>query len=167
MDPPAFISALQGTALAGLVRGDQAGGEWLFPIVETFHVLALATVFGSIAMVDLRLLGLSSRNRAVSKLSEEVLPWTWVAFLVAALSGSLLFISKAESYWFNTQFQLKFLCMLLAGLNMLAFQFGIYRRVAQWDSSLPAPLAARFAGAASLCLWLAVIVFGRWIGFTT
>jgi hypothetical protein len=167
MPTPAILEVLQHSRLADMVGGDTAGSEWLFPIIETIHVWCLATVFGSIAMVDLRLLGMSSRNGRVSKLSEEVLPWTWTAFVLAAISGLLLFISKATIYWNNPQFEMKFLSMFLAGANMMVFQFGTFRRVADWDTALPTPLAARVAGALSICLWITVIFMGRWIGFTT
>jgi hypothetical protein len=162
-----ILTALHESTLAGIVGGDATGSEWVFPIVETVHVLALATVFGSIAMVDLRLLGISSRHSRVSRLSDEVLPWTWSAFVIAAISGSLMFISKAPTYWANPQFDVKFLAMFLAGVNMMVFQFGVYRRVADWDTALPTPLTARLAGAASISLWVVVIFMGRWIGFTT
>ncbi len=167
MNIQSLLTALHDSSLAGIVAGESSGSEWVFPIVETLHVLSLATVFGSIAMVDLRLLGLGSRQSRVSGLTAEVLPWTWTAFLIAAMTGSLMFISKAPVYWVNTQFQLKFVAMVLAGVNMLVFHFGIHRRVAEWDTTLPTPLAARAAGATSIVLWTVVIFMGRWIGFTT
>lgn len=167
MNIHAVLEALQNSAVAGIVTGSTTDSDVLFPIIETVHVLALATVFGSIVMVDLRLLGISSRGSRVSRLSAEVLPWTWTAFVLAAISGSLMFVGKATTYWNNPQFELKFLGMFLAGVNMLAFHFGIYRRVSDWDCALPAPRAARLAGALSIGLWVAVIFMGRWVGFTT
>ena len=163
MSDDSLLQWLQDSALAQAIRG----GEWLFPAIETVHVLSLATVFGSILLVDLRLLGLSSRASALSRLTHETLPYTWAAFGLAALSGSLMFISKAPVYFHNLQFRLKFLCLLLAGINMLVFHAGIYRRVAQWDLRLPPPAPARIAGALSIALWLSIIALGRWVGFTS
>jgi hypothetical protein len=167
MAVPEFVTALQGTPLAAYISGDAEGAEWAFPVIETLHVMALATVYGSIVMVDLRMLGIASRDLRMSKLAGEILPWTWTAFIVAAISGSLLFISKAETYWNNFETRGKFLCMALAGVNMLIYQFGMHRRVAEWDTRVPPPLAVRAAGALSIMLWTGVIFFGRWIGFTT
>jgi hypothetical protein len=161
-----LLLAAEHTSLAAAMRGE-LGGEWLFPIVETLHVISLAMVFGSIAMLDLRLVGTASRDSAVSRLSREVLPYTWGAFICALVTGTLLFVSKAHVYFYNLQFQLKFLCMFLAGVNMAVFHFGIYRRVLEWDERHPPPRAARLAGVLSIALWMAVIFFGRWIGFTT
>jgi hypothetical protein len=167
MPTPAILEVPQHSKLADMVGGNAAGSEWLFPVIETIHVLSLATVFGSITVVDLRLLGISSRSNRVSKLSEEVLPWTWTAFVLAAITGSLLFISKATIYWNNPQFEMKFLSMFLAAVNMMVFRYGVFRCVADWDTSLPTPLAARVAGTLSICLWIVVTFMVRWIGFTT
>jgi hypothetical protein len=166
MTMPNFLSAAEHTSLAAAMRGE-LGWEWLFPIVETLHVISLAMVFGSIVMVDLRLVGAASPDSVVSRLPGEVLPYTWGAFVCAAITGALLFVSKAHVYFNNLQFQLKFLCMFLAGVNMAVFHFGAYRHVLEWDERHPPPRTARLAGALSIALWISVIFFGRWIGFTT
>jgi len=161
------LEFLQSLPLSEAMRSEQPSTEWVFTFVETIHVLALTIVFGSIAMVDLRLLGWTARDSAVAGLMRETVPWTWGAWMVAAISGSLLFISKAMSYASNLDFQLKFACMALAALNMAAFHFGPYRTVASWDTAPKPPQSARIAGGLSLLLWVGVIVFGRWVGFTT
>src|SRR5262249_21748680 len=115
---------------------------------------------------DLRLLGVASRNRPVTRLIREVLPVTWSAFAVAALTGGTLFTSNAVEYAKNFPFQMKMVLMALAGLNMLAFHFVTYRSVATWDEAARPPPAARLAGACSITLWLGIVAFGRWIGFT-
>jgi len=158
-----ILNLIEHTYLATLVRE----GDWGFPLAECLHVLSITTVFGSILMMDLRLLGLASRDSAVTKLSREVLPYTWIAFACAVITGTVIFISKASVYWYNLQFELKFLFMALAAANMLIFHFGAFRRVADWDATLPPPPAARLAGALSIALWITVVFFGRWIGFTT
>lgn len=161
-----LLTSMRNWPISAAVRGDLNGTDWLFPIIETVHVMALTIVLGTIAMLDLRLLGLASRNSRVSRLSAEVLPWTWIAWCTAAVFGTLLFISKPDVYAQNLQFELKFVCMGLAAGNMAVFHLGAYRRVQQWDSGEP-PLSAKMAGALSLALWIGVAFFGRWTGFTT
>jgi len=160
-----LLTAIQSWPVSSAMRGDTPGTEWFFPIIETLHVMALTIVVGSIAMVDLRLLGVASRDSAVSRLSAEVLRWTWTAWCAAAVFGTLMFMSKAVSYAADLQFRLKFVCMALAAVNMLVFHFGAYRDVAAWDSDKP-PVSAKVAGAFSLSLWIGVVFFGRWTGFT-
>lgn len=166
MNIPRLLSEMQDTTLSQAIR---SGVPWqhLFPAIETVHVLFLTIVVGSIVMVDMRLLGITSRDSALTRLSREVLPWTWTAFAMSAVTGTMLFMSKAETYYDNLEFRLKFAFMFLAFLNMLVFHFGVYRRVLRWDYMLPPPFAARAAGALSIALWLAVIFCGRWVGFTT
>jgi len=165
MNMAGITHAIEAWPLAGAIRGDVPGTEWLFPIVETGHVLALAVVFGSILIVDLRLLGLCARDTPVSALTAELLPWTWGAWFVAALFGLGLFISHASGYLGNPDFIRKFVCMGLAGLNMAVFHLGAYRGVARWDTGATVP-AAKIAGAVSIVLWIGVVYFGRLVGFS-
>jgi hypothetical protein len=139
---------------------------WLFPTIETVHVFALVLVVGSIMTVDLRLLGLTNKERPFSQLAGEMLPWTWVAFSVAAGAGLLMFSSKAVVYYGNIPFRLKMFCLLLAGINMVLFHWLGTRHLETWDRKQP-PNVAKFAGGASLLLWTTIVAAGRWIGFTT
>jgi len=142
-----------------------AESEWLFPTIEVIHVFAISMVFGTIAIIDLRLLGLASTNRRYTEMARELLPWTWGAWFVAAMFGTLLIASRPVAYFENTDFRLKFLCMGLAGLNMLVFQLVTSRDVAGWDKG-GASLAGRVAGGLSLVLWIGVVYFARKTGFT-
>jgi hypothetical protein len=159
--------AIHDSGISSFVRGDEPGTEWVFPIIETVHVLCLAIVFGSIALVDLRLLGISGRQQPFTTVYKELIPWTWWAFLLAAISGSLLGTGKIEDYLHSPQVFWKFFLMALAGLNMLLFQFGVFQRVKDWDTMASPPGRARLAGALSLICWVGVVFFGRWIGFVT
>lgn len=149
---------LQNTPLAMSISED-----W-FPWVESVHVVCLAVVAGSIFLVDTRLIGLTSRNLRFTYLSDRLLPWTWGAFIGAAITGSAMFIAGATNYVHNAPFLIKMCLLVLAGINMLYFQFVTFRSVQSWDTGRPIP-AARTAGAISLTLWCLVIGFGRWIGF--
>ena len=139
---------------------------WLFPTIETVHVFALVLVVGSIMTVDLRLLGFTNRERPFSEIAAEMLPWTWVAFTVAATAGLLMFSSKALIYYGNIPFRLKMLSLALAGINMVLFHGLGTRHLKTWDRKQP-PALAKFAGGTSLLLWIVIVAAGRWIGFTT
>ncbi len=140
--------------------------DYLFPSIESLHVLADAVVFGSIAMVDLHLLGVTFKRSQFTKVSSELLPFTWVAFFFAVISGALLFISSAVNYAANSFFQFKIALLLLAGLNMLIFQRLISQDHHRWSQQSQIPNSARWAGLISLSLWIGVVLCGRWIGFT-
>ena len=142
-----------------------AQSTWLFPIIETVHVLALTLVVGSVFVMDSRLLGLTGRDRSVSEVIAGALPWTWSAFAVACGAGGLLFSSKATTYYVNWPFRIKLVCLALAGVNMLVFHLVTARDMASWDRGAPPP-AARAAAIVSLTLWVVIVASGRWIGFT-
>lgn len=128
-------------------------------------MLALTLVVGSVAMMDLRLLGFGSHTRSASEVIANSLPWAWSAFAVAFIAGSLMFSSKAGTYYLNIPFRIKMVCLTLAALNMLVFHFFTARGMVAWDRGMPPP-SARFAAACSLTLWIIIVATGRWIGFT-
>jgi hypothetical protein len=161
MNLPELMSWLQQLPFAVSI----AEGDLLFPLLESVHVLAVTLVVGTVAMMDLRLLGLTP-SRKISEVLESSLPFTWGAFLVALVAGGALFCSKAVTYYGNIPFRIKMVCLLLAGVNMLVFHRLTARRVSDWDCSTP-PAAARVAGGISILLWITIVATGRWIGFTT
>lgn len=157
-----FLKWLESTQLAEFIRES----EWVFPAIESVHVITLALVVGTIAIVDLRLLGLASTSRSYAELSREVLPWTWASFAFAAISGSLMFVSQPVGYFGNLAFRIKILLLCLAGTNMLVFEFITGRDTARWRREDPVPLPGKIAASFSLAFWITVVFLGRWIGFT-
>lgn len=143
-----------------------AESSWAFPTIESVHVIALVTVVGTIAIMDLRLLGVASRDTAVSLMSRDTLPFTWGAFVLAAITGSLLFVSKATSYAHNPYFIAKMICLALAGINMGIFHMSVWKTLTQWDSDCVVPTGGKVAASLSLFFWVLVVFFGRAIGFT-
>jgi hypothetical protein len=160
--PPDWIAYLEGSELADTIREN----DLLFPVIESVHVLAICLVVGSILVVDLRLLGLASVNRPVSRITGSILPLTWFAFAVAVVSGGLMFISNATKYLGNGYFVAKMILIAVAGLNMVVFHAIGAKDMPKWEKSARLPLRARAAGALSILLWIAVVACGRWIGFT-
>lgn len=161
-----FTSILESIRASGLATTIRDSIYW-FPLIEATHVIALTLVFGTILIVDLRLLGVASRERSFRQLSSELLRWTWIAFALAVVTGGLMFITEAVVYAGNLAFQLKMLLLALAGANMAAFQILTLKTVDAWDASLATPGRARLAGALSILFWIGVVVAGRAIGFTT
>jgi hypothetical protein len=157
---PAFFTWLEHRPFAISI----AESTWLFPIAETIHVLALTVVVGSVAMMDVRLLGIGNKDRPASEVIASSLPWAWTAFAVAFAAGSMMFSSKAASYYTNVPFRIKMVCLLLAAINMLVFHFFTARNMAAWDRGRP-PLGARLAASFSLALWIIIVATGRWVGF--
>lgn len=154
---------LQSTRIASAI----AENEILFPWIESVHVLAIVLVVGTISIVDLRLLGVASLDLKVRRLMRDVIPYTWGAFTVAAITGSLMFSSDAVHYAHNFFLLGKLVLLALAGINMAAFHFIGVGDIEHWDTGTGrTPMAARAAATISLVVWIAVVAFGRGIGFT-
>jgi hypothetical protein len=156
---PAFCGWLEQSPVGAAVRQSL----WLFPAIETAHLLGMTVLVGTVAAFDLRLLGWASRTR-VSEWARRLLPWTWVGFGIQVVTGALLFSSEAAKMYVNPAFRLKMLLICLAGVQALVFRLA-GRRLAAWDERATVPVAARIGGLVSMLLWIGVVAAGRWIGF--
>jgi hypothetical protein len=163
MDISEVIKSIENTNIASSIRDSL----FLFPMLESIHVMGLAIVFGTIAIIDLRLLGLASTHRPFHRMASDILKWTWIAFTITFVTGALMFTTNATVYVHNPVFQAKMALLLLAGVNMGIFELTSGRSVRQWDTSSSPPAGAKAAAVISLTLWISVIFLGRWIGFTT
>jgi hypothetical protein len=163
MDLAGFLASLETSGLSNRLKDSL----YLFPLTEATHVVGLAVVFGTIMIVDLRLLGLASVRRPFSRITSDVLKWTWMAFALTVVTGLLMFITNATVYYHNFYFRAKMVTLALAGINMVIFELTTGRTAHRWDKDTAAPRAGKAAAALSLLLWTGVIFWGRWIGFTT
>jgi hypothetical protein len=132
--------------------------EWVFPTVQSLHFIGFALSIGTIAIVDLRLLGWGMRRHTAAELAADLNPWTNAGVAVMLITGMLMFSSDAVTYHYNPSFQFKMSCLTAA----LLFHFTLHRHVVRLGTS---PVAARLAGAFSLVLWTAVVAGGRFIAF--
>jgi hypothetical protein len=163
MDISAFLASLESSGLATRIRNSL----YIFPLLESIHVFGLSMVFGTIALIDLRLLGVASTRRSFRRMASDILKWTWAAFAVTAATGALMFTTNAAVYYHNFFFRTKMLMLALAGINMLVFELTAGRTIHRWDKAPSAPVVGKTTAAISLVLWISIIFLGRWIGFTT
>lgn len=163
MDIRPFLDWLESTDIALLVQQS----AWAFPTAEILHVISICLVYGVIVIVDLKLIGVAGKNQTYSNLARESLRWCWLGFVIAVISGGVLFISQANAYFDNTAFKVKMLFIVLAGINMLIMEFITSKDSSIWEKNgVEIPMNARVAGFLSLSFWTIVIFCGRWIGFT-
>ena len=157
-----FCKWLEQTSLGAAVRESL----WLFPAIETVHLLGMAALVATIAVLDFRLLGWVMRRERFSELAGRLLPWAWLAFAVQVVSGVLLFSSEAVKVYTNPAFRWKVLLILFVGVHALIFHWTVYRDVATWDDSAVLPTRAKISAVVSLALWIGIVAAGRFIGFS-
>lgn len=138
---------------------------YMYPIVESTHVLALMLFVGFATILDLRLLGWILKGVPVSQVAGRLLPWTIGGFIVMNITGLLLFYAIPVRTYQSIFFRAKVIFLILAGLNVWFFHTRVFKRIAEWDSDVITPKAARRAGLASLVLWAGIIVAGRMIAY--
>ena len=156
----AWLPWLESTAVAVAMRES----VWLYPAVETAHILGFVVLVGAAAMFDLRLLGLS-RAVPVTGMARHLLPWARLGLALAAPTGLLMFMTEATTTASNPAFQLKLALIGAAILNAGVFHRWAFKSVQYWDRDAPTPPAAKAAGAISLALWTTVIACGRLIAY--
>lgn len=162
MDLQTLWAALETSPVGDFV----ASSAWAFPALESVHVIAVVTVVATVAVMDLRLLGLAGKDWTVSETSDDTLRWTWGAFGLAVITGTLLFVSKAHVYAREPWFLAKLALFAIAGANMAIFHQATWKRLSHWNAGVRPPSAAMIAGALSLAVWVLAIICGRFIGFT-
>jgi len=134
---------------------------WLFPIIETVHLIALTVLLGTVLIVALRLFGLILRRQEVPRLAADLAPWTFGAVCTMVITGILLFVSEPVKCYNNPPFRLKMMFLLLA----ITYHFTVYRKLTNRAPGLPSPASQKVAAALSLLLWFGVGLAGRAIGF--
>ena len=163
MQIDAFLKLIEASRFATTIRDS----IWMFPIIESIHVISFTLVVGTIAIIDLRLLGLASTQRSFQRMSSDILKWTWAAFALTVATGLTMFSTNAGIYYHNPFFRTKMLLLVLAGVNMVVFEITAGRTIHRWDKARSAPRAGKAVAILSLTVWISIIFMGRMIGFTT
>ena len=138
----------------------------LFPVIEGLHVLGLSISVGLIVISDLRLAGVLLKKRPASEVWGQFLPWLIPGFILMTITGQLLFWSHAYSAYSSIAFRTKLILLILAAANAAYYHLTIYRKMHLWDNDTVPPAGARFAGWASLALWVGIITMGRIMAYS-
>ena len=137
---------------------------WLFPVIESVHLIGLASLGGSVLAVDLRLLGLVFREQPVAEVMRTARPWFFASLGLMFATGIPLFLSEAVKCYFNTSFWVKMIALLTAITFVLALRNPLLGRQRTLEASRP--VLNLLIGIVSMGLWLTVAAAGRWIGFS-
>jgi hypothetical protein len=135
---------------------------WIIPAVQTLHILCVAVVMFSVAMLDLRLLGFVGRRHPVSQVVGRSLPWVWGALPILAASGSILIIGEPSREILNPYFRAKIVMLAAVVAITWVVQRQNKRSAGYWETRTA---ASRLTGALSLLLWVGIVAAGRWIAY--
>lgn len=138
---------------------------YVYPLVESAHVLTLCVFLGTAIMFDLRLIGVTLTGVPMTEIRRRLGPWMAAGFIVMMITGAMLFYSIPVRSYQSLWFRIKVVALILAGLNAFVFHSGIDRRIEEWDRAPTPPRAARLSGVTSLLLWAVIVVAGRMIAY--
>jgi len=136
---------------------------WGWPLAESLHFIGLSLLVGTVGLFDLRLLGLGRRIPIAAM--HRLIPWGLAGFGINAVSGIAFLLAEPDQYVYNPSFHVKVLFIAAAGVNALTFYLTTYRKVTANGAPVGAPPAAKAMAAASLSLWIGVIIAGRLLTF--
>ena len=153
-----FFTWCENSALGEAIRSS----KWLFPAIESIHLLGLALMGGAVLLVNLSLLGFGIGRKPAAQLWHDTRPWLVGSLAVNIVSGLLLFTSEAIKLYYHEAFWVKMTSLVLA----ILFTFTVLRRVALSDPARVSALRSKAAALISILLWSAVGAGGRWIGFS-
>jgi len=136
---------------------------WMFPMMETFHFIGLTILFGSLLVIDIRVLGF---GRFINmRAAMHFIPVAIGAFCINLLSGLAFLCADPFRYFPNVAFQWKMGLILIAGINALWFWFGEHEELKQLADGEDADFRAKVIAGLSLALWVCIIVLGRFMPY--
>jgi hypothetical protein len=152
-----FFQWCEATAIGHVIKDSL----WLFPVIESVHLLGLAALGGTLLIVDLRMLGLGLTRQPIAAVARDAQPWLLASIAVMILTGTALFLSESVKCYYSQAFWVKITTIPVA----LIFTLTVRRRVAL-RGTLDTTAASRLVAIVSLGLWFTVAAAGRWIGFS-
>jgi hypothetical protein len=132
-------------------------GSWfLYPAISVLHYFTIFWVVGTIALVDLRILGLAGRSQTASEWIDQLAPWTWTAMAICLVTGSLMFLTGAGEFIFSGMFLGKMAATVVAVVLAVV----VHRGARKWDRAPSIPGSAKVLAAACLVVWFGTILLG-------
>jgi uncharacterized membrane protein SirB2 len=135
---------------------------WIIPAVQTVHILSVSFVMASMAMLDLRLMGVAGKRQSISRMVTRFVPWVWRVLLILAATGAILTVGEPERELLNPVFRAKMVMVATVSLILLVVQNRDKHDSNFWENRR---VAARAVGLMSLLLWVAIASAGRWIAY--
>jgi len=157
-----FAEWLSATAVSNYFRD----ALWVIPVSQSIHIFCIAIVFGSGAMISLRLLGVGQSGRSISQLVGTTVPWMYRALIVLLLTGTVQTIAEPRRQFSAEAFWLKMSMVVAVTVMTVIFAKAVRRHAVQWDVASNRTAAGRTFAVVSLALWVAIIVCGRFIAYT-
>jgi uncharacterized protein DUF6644 len=127
---------------------------WMYATVSVIHYLTMFWFIGSMAVVDLRVMGIAAKKRSLGELSEQLYPWAWTGMVLAIISGFLMFATDAGDWAPDPVFHVKLGMVIIS----IVFAFLVQRGVPKWTALPEIPMSAKVIAGIALLLWILTIL---------
>jgi magnesium-transporting ATPase (P-type) len=138
---------------------------WAIPIMQTLHILSIAAAFGSVLMINFRILGITGRNMTMTQTARRYLPWIWSALALLIITGIGMIFGEPVRELINPIFWVKMVAVVVMILASVWFQASVRRRMADWETTHDGRAAIRAGAVGIIILWCGIMVAGRWIAY--
>lgn len=127
---------------------------WMYASVSVIHYLTMFWFIGSIAVVDLRVMGIAARKRNVGELAAQVFPWAWTGMGLAIVSGFFMFLADAGDWAPDPVFHIKLIMITIS----IVFAILVQRGAPKWAQMSEIPTSAKIIALISILLWIGTIL---------
>jgi hypothetical protein len=127
---------------------------WMYSTVAVTHYFSMFWCIGSVAVVDLRVMGIAARKRNVGELADQLFPWAWIGFALAIISGFFMFATDAGDWAPSPVFHIKLTLIAVSAIAAYVVQRGAHK----WALNPEIPRAAKIIALISLLLWIVTIL---------
>ena len=132
---------------------------WLFPVIQSFHLIGLGILGGAVVVGDLRLMGILMRTESTRYVIRVTRPWFNFGLFILIITGIPLFLSEAVKCYYSRAFWIKISCLLLGTLFVYFIRNPIV--LSKDENNM-----IKILGFISFSLWVVTAASGRWIGFS-
>lgn len=157
-----FVDWLAQTSLSVAIQTH----EWVIPTVQSIHIVAIGVALGSVFMVTLRIFGWAGRDESMARMNARFGPWLTAALVVLFATGIVMIVGEPARELLTLSFWLKMILIALGTAVAFAFQRTVRRHQEHWDAAAGAAVVRPLA-AATLLIWLGIVVLGRLIAYDT
>jgi hypothetical protein len=156
---------LNGTDLHNSIHRLLQTVGWVSPTIQSIHIVSVAVVIGTAALLDMRILGWAAPSQVPAEMARRLLPWTWIAITLQFFTGAMLIINRPARYADNTTFLAKMVFLIIGVVLTLVLAGGLRRDPDHWTATPARRVTAKAMAFIALVAWVLVVLAGRWIAY--
>lgn len=157
-----FAEWLSTTFLSVFIQDHNA---WIVPLIQSVHIVGIAAVFGSVFLLDLRILGWAGMDQTLRQTTNRYGPWLTGSLCLLLVTGVLMVVGEPVRELVSFSFWMKMLLLAIGTLIATVFRISLSRYEQAWESTLVHRGGIKGLAILTLAIWASIIVLGRLIAY--